>query len=166
VEEADPPLRYPVVVDTAFVTAERFGITNVPSTVWVDEAGTIVKAPSIAPADDRFREFTNLDSAVHHDALRRWVLDDEPPPVEDLHASASTRSAEEQLALAERRLAAWLQHQGREDAAARHLARASELAPWDWTIRRAGIALRGGDPFGQEFFDFWQEWDAAGKPGY
>ena len=28
---------YPVVVDTAHVTAERYGITNVPSVVWVDE---------------------------------------------------------------------------------------------------------------------------------
>ena len=146
------------------MTAEAFGITNVPSTVWVDEAGTIVKAPSIAPADDRWRDFTNLDSAVHHDALRRWVLDDEAPPVEALATSTSPRSDDQQQALAERRLAAWFQHHGDADAAARHLARASELAPWDWTIRRAGIALRGGDPFGQEFFDFLTEWDAAGKP--
>lgn len=134
--------------------------------MWVDEAGTIVKAPSIAPADDRWRDFTNLDSAVHHDALRRWVLHDELPATDELHAARSARSVDEQLALAERRLAAWLQHQGREEAATRHLARAGELAPWDWTIRRAGIALRGGDPFGQEFFDFVEEWAAAGQPGY
>jgi hypothetical protein len=144
------------------VAAERFGITNVPTTVWVDEAGTIVRPPTIAPADDRFREFTGIDSSVHHDALRRWVIDGEPPKVPD----APARTADEQLALAHRRLAAWFHERGAEDAATRHLARASELAPWDWTIRRAGIALRGGDPFGQEFFDFWQQWDAAGKPGY
>ena len=146
------------------MTAGAFGITNVPSTVWVDEAGTIVKAPSIAPADDRWRDFTNLDSAVHHDALRRWVLHDEAPPGEALATSTSPRSDDEQRALAERRLAAWFQQRGDADAAARHLGRASALAPWDWTIRRAGIALRGGDPFGQEFFDFLTEWDAAGKP--
>lgn len=166
VAAADPQLRYPTVVDTAFVTAEGFDIINVPSTVWIDEAGIIVKPASIAPADDRFRDFTNLDSSIHHDALRRWVHDDEPPPSEKLRASTSTRTDDEQLALAERRLAAWFQHAGNDDAAARHLTRAGELAPWDWTIRRAGIALRGGDPFGQEFFDFVQEWADAGQPGY
>jgi hypothetical protein len=79
----------------------------------------------------------------------------------------TARSDDEQLALAERRLGAWLYGRGYVDAAAEHLARAVELAPWDWTVRRASIALRGGDPFlGEEFVDFWQEWDAAGRPGY
>ena len=148
------------MVNTAHVAAERFGITNVPTTVWVDEAGTIVRPPSIAPGDDRFREFSGIDSSVHHDALRRWVLDGEPPPAGD----ATARSPEEQQALAERRLASWLHEHGRDEAAARHLARAEELAPWDWTVRRGGIALRGGDPFGQEFFDFLQAWGDAGMP--
>jgi hypothetical protein len=166
VEDADPPLGYPVVVDTAMVAAERFGITNVPSTVWVDEGGRIVKPPSVAPGDDRFRDFTELDSSVHHDALRRWVLDGEPPDLAALGTTARGRTPDEQLALAERRVAAWLQRHGRPEAAARHLARAAELAPWDWTVRRAGIAMQGGDPFfGDEFLAFWQEWDAAGRPG-
>ncbi|MCW2795368.1 TlpA disulfide reductase family protein, partial [Nocardioides sp.] len=45
---------YPVAVDTAHVTAERYGITNVPSVVWVDEDDNIVKPPTIAPGDDQF----------------------------------------------------------------------------------------------------------------
>jgi len=156
---------YPVVVDAAHVTAERYGITNVPSVVWVDEDGTVVKPPTIAPGDDQFRDFTHIDSATHHDALRRWVRDGELPV--DANAPPPTRTPDEQLALAERRLAAWLHGRGNGQAAAAHLARAVELAPWDWTIRRGGIALRGDDPFlGDEFLAFWQEWDAAGRPGY
>ena len=42
--------------------------------------------------------------------------------------------------------------------------RAGELAPHDWTIRRASIPLRGGDPFGDEFFELVAEHRAAGAP--
>ena len=56
---------------------------------------------------------------------------------------------------------------GDTEAAKRHLAAAQELAPWDWTVRRGGIAMTGGDPFlGEEFTSFWEEWDASGRPGY
>ena len=163
IEAAAP--EYPVVVDTAHVTAERYGITNVPSVVWVDEEGRIAKPPTIAPGDDQFRDFTQIDAATHHDALRRWVRDGELPA--GVAAPPPPRTPEEQLALAERRLAALLHGEGHPEAAAAHLRRAVELAPWDWTIRRGGIALRGEDPFlGDEFIAFWEEWDAAGRPGY
>ncbi|HEU5152313.1 MAG TPA: TlpA disulfide reductase family protein [Iamia sp.] len=163
IEAASPD--YPVVVDTAHVTAERYGITNVPSVVWVDEDGVVVKPPTIAPGDDQFRDFTRIDAATHHDALRRWVRDGELPA--GVAETPAPRSPKEQQARAERRLAAVLHGEGHVEAAAAHLRRAVELAPWDWTIRRGGIALRGEDPFlGDEFIAFWEEWDAAGRPGY
>ncbi|MFC6343063.1 TlpA family (seleno)protein, partial [Nocardioides hankookensis] len=62
-----------------------------------------------------------------------------------------------------------LHHQraGRDGPAKQQLALAQELAPWDWTVRRGGIAMTGGDPFlGEEFIAFWGEWDASGRPGY
>jgi peroxiredoxin len=156
---------YPVAVDTAHVTAERYGITNVPSVVWVDEDDTIVKPPTIAPGDDQFVEFTRISSEQHHTALRRWVTTGELPA--SAHTEPPSRGDDEQLALAERRVAAYLQRSGDTEAARRHLATAQALSPWDWTVRRGGIALTGGDPFlGEEFISFWEEWDAAGRPGY
>jgi peroxiredoxin len=161
IEAARPS--YPVAVDTAHVTAERYGITNVPSVVWVDEGDRIVKPPTIAPGDDQFVEFTRIKSDRHHEALRRWVRDGVLP--ESVEPPARTDA--EQQALAERRVAAHLQRRGDTYAALRHLATAQELAPWDWTVRRGGIAMTGGDPFlGAEFLSFWEEWDTAGRPGY
>ena len=163
IEAAHPS--YPVAVDTAHVTAERYGITNVPSVVWVDEHDRVVKPPTIAPGDDQFREFTRIDSERHHEALRAWVRSGELPASAEEPRPA--RTDDEQRALAERRVAALLVRAGRRDEALAHLATARDLAPWDWTVRRSGIALTGGDPFlGEEFLAFWQEWDDAGRPGY
>jgi peroxiredoxin len=163
IEAAGPS--YPVAVDTAHVTAERYGITNVPSVVWVDEDDNVVKPPTIAPGDDQFRDYTKIDSEQHHDLLRAWVRDGTLPA--SAAAELPARTDAEQQALAERRVAAYLQRAGRTDAAKAHLAAAQALAPWDWTVRRGGIAMTGGDPFlGDEFISFWEEWDASGRPGY
>jgi peroxiredoxin len=163
IEAASPS--YPVAVDTAHVTAERYGITNVPSVVWVDEQDRVVKPPTIAPGDNQFVDFTLIDAEQHHDLLRAWVRDGALPESAKLETPA--RTDEEQRALAHRRIAAHHQRAGRADAAKRQLAIAQELAPWDWTVRRGGIAMTGGDPFlGEEFTSFWEEWDASGRPGY
>ena len=163
IEAASPT--YPVAVDTAHVTAERYGITNVPSVVWVDEHDRIVKQPTIAPGDDQFVDFTKIKAEQHHDLLRAWVRDGVLPA--SAQVSPPERTDDEQRALAHRRIAAHHQRAGRTEAAKAQLARAQELAPWDWTVRRGGIAMTGGDPFlGEEFTSFWEEWDASGRPGY
>lgn len=167
VDEPSAPLTYPVLVDRDHALAESYGIVNVPTTVWIDEAGRIVRPPAIAPADDKFKDFTQLESGPHHEALRRWVLAGEPPlSAGEVRARLERPSAELRTARAERRLAMHLLRAGHEDLAGAHLARALELAPTDFTIQRGSMPVRGLDPFGQEFFDFWQRWEAAGRPGY
>jgi hypothetical protein len=62
------------------------------------------------------------------------------------------------------RVAAHLRRTGDASAAAEHFERAGELAPHDWTIRRATMPLVGDDPFGEKFFEIYKEWDEAGRP--
>ena len=158
-------LSFPSVIDTEHRIAEWFGIVNVPTTVWFDEQGQMVRPPTIAPGDDRFREFSGVDSAVHHDALRRWVVHGEVDA--GLMARWSQPPAEDAAgARAHRRMAAWLLRRGDDDAARVHFGRAAELAPDDWTIRRGSMPLLGQDPFGDEFFAFAGEWVERGRHSY
>ncbi|MEY2437951.1 MAG: hypothetical protein QOF97_2787 [Acidimicrobiaceae bacterium] len=167
VDASDPAPTYPILLDVDQIVPELYGIVNIPSVVWIDEEGHIVRPVDIAPADDKFRDFTGIDSAPHHDALRRWVNEDVAPLSQaDVEARLPTADGDVQRARAERRLAAWLHRAGDTDAAERHFARAATLAPHDFTIRRGSMLQRGQDPFGTEFFEFWQEWDDAGRPGY
>jgi thiol-disulfide isomerase/thioredoxin len=150
------------VVDAQHRLSDVFGVVQVPATVWLDEQGRVVKPPTIAPGDDRWQEWTKVESGRHHEALRHWVRTGETPSVEGAPADdLALRTAR-----AERRLAAWLHRNGHEEQAERHFAAAVDLAPLDFTIRRASMPLRGQDPFGTEFFELWQEWEAAGRPGY
>jgi peroxiredoxin len=167
VEAADPHPEFPVLVDPDHRLAELYGVVNVPSVVWIDEDDRVVRPPVIAPGDDQFREFTEIDSNVHHDQLRRWVADDALPYGPDearQHVDPPTQ--ELQQARVERRLAAWLHRHGHDDAAVVHFERALELAPFDFTIVRGSMPLRGDDPFGENFFAFWERWQDAGRPGY
>jgi peroxiredoxin len=154
----------PTALDAEHRLSDLFGVVNVPSTIWLED-GRVVKPPTIAPGDDQFLEFTQVDAAVHHDALRRWVRSGEvpptPPPADDTTDDEALRAAR-----AERRLGAWLHRAGHTEAAERHLAAAVGLAPLDFSIVRASMPLRGQDPFGTEFFELWESWNAAGRPGY
>jgi hypothetical protein len=164
VEEAGE-LSFPVVLDRDMRVAELFGVINIPATVWFDESGAMVRPPTIAPGDDRWRQYTGVDAAEHHDALRAWVVDG----VLDtslMDRWSAPAAADAGLARAHRRVGAWLRRAGRDDLAATHFETAASLAPFDWTIRRGSMPLKGEDPFGQPLFEFWQEWEGAGKPTY
>lgn len=138
-----------------------------PTVIWIDEEDRVVRAPVNAPVNDMFKDFTQIDSAVHHEQLRAWVRDGVLPySAEEAQARLIVTTPEQQLARAERRLGAYLHRVGRDDRAEVHFAEAAKLAPYDFTIRRGTLPLRGGDPFGQEFFDFVGEWVEAGAPGY
>jgi hypothetical protein len=137
---------------------------NVPTMVWIDEAGRIVRPNDQQFGNDLFVEITGRPSAPFLAALRAWVREDRGALApDDVRAQQLLPTREHQLARAEFRLGWHLHRAGKTAAAERHLARAGELAPGDWTIRRAALPIRGIDPMtSDEFLALWQ----AGIPGY
>jgi hypothetical protein len=158
---------HPSVVDTRHVVADLYNVVNVPTILWIDERGRIVRPNDVAFGTDTFKHITGLESARHLSALRAWVRGEKAAvPAADVRASLSLPSAADQQARAEFALGQWLYEQGRTEAATRHFLRGGELAPHDFTIRRGTMPMRGIDPMGPEFRTMLQEWVAGGRPYY
>jgi hypothetical protein len=153
-------------VDSHHVVVDRYGWLNVPTVVWIDEKGVIVRPSDLQFGNDAFIDFHGIASAPHLEALRGWVTRDELH-----HRAAGEPGYREQLAATREEQEAracfvlgWhLAETGRHDAAERWFVRAGELAPYDYTIRRGALPIRGKDPMGPDFFEMYETW---GTPGY
>ena len=155
----------PVLVDAQHVVTELYAISNVPTVVWIDEDDRIVRPNSVAFSTDMFAEFTGAPAGPHLDALRAWVRDGTASiSPDEARAAVPDLSDAEIRARLHFRIATEARRRGDDVTARRHFERAGELAPNDFTIRRAAMPLTGQDPFGAEFMELYQEWQAAGSP--
>ncbi|MEI6701269.1 MAG: TlpA disulfide reductase family protein, partial [Actinomycetota bacterium] len=66
-------IRFPVLLDRHHVVSEAYAMSNVPTVVWIDEAGRVVLPNSEAFGTDLFADFTGVKSGPHLDAVRAWV---------------------------------------------------------------------------------------------
>ncbi len=163
IERAKP--EHPSLIDRAHVVDELFGIVNVPSGVWIDEAGLIVRPPETAypqrpafldrpvPADAapevaaRIAEVKKLrvEADKYLAALRDWVERGAASryalsPEEVLRRSRP-RPLEEATAAAHFELGQHLHRAGHPEAAARHFRDAHRLQPDNWTYKRQAWTL-------------------------
>lgn len=158
-------ITYPVLIDADHVVTELYAISNVPTVLMIDEDDRIVQPNWSAYATDTFREFTGVDSEAQKEHIRNWVrhgtLRMQP---DEAHGVVGDLSDGEEQGRLFFRMAAHLRRLGDEAGANRNFDRANELAPHDWTIRRASMPLQGKDPFGEGFFELYAEFNAAGRP--
>ena len=165
IEQAQPA--HPSLIDTEHRVADLYGMVNVPTVVWIDEQGRIVRPKTAEFGKDLFSDMTGIRPEPHLDAVRAWVkegtleLDEAAVAEQD-----RVPNGDDQLAKTEYTLAWHLHQAGRTAAAERHFAQAGELAPLDWTIRRAALPIRGLDPMGEPFLELWQEKQASGVQDY
>jgi len=77
IEAARPT--HPSLIDTKHVLADLYNIVNVPTVLWIDERGRVVRPNDVAFGTDTFRHITGLEAAKHLTALRAWVRGEAPP---------------------------------------------------------------------------------------
>jgi len=178
IEAAAP--NHPSLLDRQHVMAEQFGVINIPSSLWIDEDGIIVRPAEVAPAPPRDtpRELPELpegmparltsimqeasqirdDSAVYHAALLDWV---EKGAASEFAMSPETvieRSRPRNPTIAEGHahfeIASHLELNGNHEAAKTHFRAAHTRVPDSWTFRRQAWSLEADEttPMGR----FWQ----------
>jgi hypothetical protein len=165
IEAARPA--HPSLIDPRHVVADLYNMVNVPTAVWIDERGRIVRPNDVAFGTDTFRHITGIEAARHLGLLRAWVRGESAVmPADRARALQSLPTPSDQQARAEFALAQWFTERGLGEAAERHFVRAGELAPHDFTIRRGSMPIRNIDPMGPHFRTMLQEWTGAGRPYY
>ncbi|MEJ0045881.1 MAG: redoxin domain-containing protein [Rhodospirillales bacterium] len=142
IEAASP--EHPSLLDPNHIVSHLYGLINVPTAIWIDEAGRIARPPRVEHASNRFAFAHGLDCAPHLASLRRWAETGET----DFSPGRSTPSYHaasfaEQQARANHALAWHLYQLGATEEATEHWQAAIELSPHDWTIRRGSMWLRG-----------------------
>jgi hypothetical protein len=156
---------YPSLIDQAHLVDELFGIVNVPSGVWIDEAGMIVRPPETAfpnhpphvdqpippDATPELAERITMVNAMRVDsegyiaALRDWVKRGAQSrfalsPDEVLRRS-HPRPLEEATAAAHFELGQHLHRTGRPQEAIPHFRAAHRLQPANWAYKRQAWSL-------------------------
>lgn len=163
IEQIQP--EHPALIDPAHRLDELFGVVNVPSGIWIDADGMIVRpAEPASPARSSYREprdLSNLPPRVTemleearkirtepekyvaalrdwaaHGATSRHVLD-----ADAVLARGRGRSMEDAEAAAHFELAQHLHEAGSQEAAVRHFREAHRLQPENWTYKRQAWSL-------------------------
>ncbi len=65
---------FTALIDAQHTVATLYDMVNVPTGVWIDETGRIVRPNETTFIDNRFKEFHGIDAAPYLDALRDWLL--------------------------------------------------------------------------------------------
>ena len=163
IEAAQPT--FVCLIDQAHVVDELFGIVNVPSGVWIDEEGMIVRPPETAyprrpsfldrelpvgaPPDEitRITEVKKLrvEADAYIAALRDWAAHGAESrfalaPAEVVGRSRP-RPVAEATAAAHFELGQHLHRSGRSDDAIEHFRAAYRLQPDNWTYKRQAWSL-------------------------
>lgn len=165
---------HPSLIDQAHLVDELFGIVNVPSSVWIDEHGMIVRPaepawPGSTPVLDMLPALTaeipperkgvideirrfNITPEVTTTMLRDWAEHGADSQYvlspDEVIARSNPRGEAEATAAAHFELGEHLHLAGTHDAAVPHWREAHRLAPANWTYKRQAWALETSDTTG------------------
>ena len=173
---------YPCLIDRRHVVAELYDMVNVPTAVWIDERGRIVRPSEPAGVTDAFRKMNRTNFSIptdamnelqakrkaYQDAIRDWVAKGakskfalgEAEVLRRMH----TPDDSQVRAAANFRLGEYLFEKGHLSAAQKYFEEAKRLRPESWNYKRQAWALE--DPMKPGGPEFWAAVDSLGEGKY
>jgi hypothetical protein len=167
IEAAKP--EFTVLIDTQHLVTRLYNMVNVPTAVWINERGRIVRPNEVAYVDNRLKSFHGIDAGEYLNALRDWVAKGERSVFvlgeDQLKTRLTPQNADWARAAAEFGLAEYLYRQGLGPASIKHYKEAQRLNPENWNYKRQAWALSNADQdYGTNFMKEVQKLN--GKPYY
>lgn len=136
---------YTALIDEKHLISKLYNMVNVPTGVWIDEKGRIVRPNEVAFVDDRFKQFTGMDSAPYLNAIKDWAEKGEKSQYvmseEKLREKISVNDPNLLMASAEFGLGEYLYKSGHSAEAIPHFKEAQKLNPKSWNYKRQAYAL-------------------------
>ncbi len=192
IEAASP--EHPSLIDANHIVAAKFGIINIPNSIWIDEDGMIVRPAEAAPAPPSIEvERTNpfggmtefpdrataiMSEAVHIEAspaeyeaaLRDWVGNGADSVYalspDEVIARSQPRDDNTSKGQAHFAMATHLEQLGDHAAAIGHFRMAHQLVPDNFAYRRQAWSLEPGGDADSPFARFWQGPDEGNEEAW
>ncbi len=126
--------------DPQHTVSTLYHMINVPTGVWIDEQGQIVRPPEVAYSKEQKVLGQTIGSNRYVEGLYDWVENGADSkfvvPVEKLTEQFASVDPKLQLADTHFKLAVYYHEQGDEEAAAEHWQQAQNLNPESWNYHR------------------------------
>ena len=160
---------YTALVDDKHLVTHLYNMVNVPTAVWINEKGRIVRPNEVAYVDNRYKAMHGIDAAPYLDAIRDWVANGDRSAYvmseRQLQERLKPQSPDRAMADAEFALGEYLYKQGHGAEAIPHFKEAQRLAPDNWNYKRQAWALSDAErDYGTTFMKEVQK--LGGKPYY
>ena len=150
---------YTALIDDKHLVTQLYNMVNVPTAVWINEKGMIVRPNEVAYVDNRYKAMHGIDAGPYLDAIRDWVANGDRSAFvmseQEVKERLKPPSPERALADAEFALAEHLHKNGKAEDAIAHFKEAQRLDPDNWNYKRQAWALTDaeknyGTSFGKE----------------
>jgi peroxiredoxin len=128
------------LVDANHTVSSLYQMVNVPTGVWIDEQGKIVRPSEVAYSKQQHVLGQDIGDNRYAEGVRDWVEQGAKSPFvtppEKLQSRLAVRDSKLRLADAEFKLGAWFSERGEREAATRHWQEAQKLNPDNWNYHR------------------------------